>query len=378
MIYLDNGATTYPKPRSVINAVNNAFVNGANPGRGGHNLAMRASELRYSARSTAAEFFGCDDPSRVIFTLNCTTALNTVIKGVLKEGDHVVISSYEHNAVLRPLEKLKERDISYTVARVADGDDEQTLMNFRSAIQSNTKLLVCTHASNVFGVRLPVERLCALFREYGILTCVDSAQTAGIVPIDLKGSAINYLCFAGHKGLYGPMGTGGFVINCGRIPDSLTEGGTGSNSEQSAQPPILPDKFESGTPNLAGIAGLKSGIDFVNSNGIDKTGEREMQLIRNAYKALEKFPHVKLYTELPDSEKNVPVLSFNIDGRDSEEVSEILNKRYNIAVRAGLHCAMLAHKSKNTLNTGTVRIVPSVFSTENDIMRLCSAVYNIK
>lgn len=379
MIYLDNGATTYPKPAAVTNNILRALKNSANPGRGGHNLAMRASEIVYKARVNISEFFNASDPSNVIFTLNCTEALNIVIKGVLKKGDHVIISSLEHNAVLRPVEKLKERGITYSVAEVVEGDNEQTLNNFREAINENTRLVVCTCASNVTGVKLPFERIFALCHQYGILTCADSAQAAGVVPIDLSDSSIDYLCCAGHKSLYGPMGTGALIINCDTIPDSFVEGGTGSNSYDYNQPDIIPDRFESGTCNLTGIAGLSGGINFVKSRGVLNIYKKEMYLIKRAYNALKNMSHVILYTNEPDIDNYVPVLSFNIEGKNCETVSGLLNSRFNIATRAGLHCAPLAHKSIDTLDIGgTVRVVPSVFTTENDIKTLINAVYKIK
>ncbi|MCH5303327.1 MAG: aminotransferase class V-fold PLP-dependent enzyme [Ruminococcus sp.] len=380
MIYLDNGATTFPKPQSVINSVNLALRNfSANPGRGGHKLAIKASEMVYNARKAVADFFTLSDPSNVVFTHNCTEALNFVIKGLVKSGDHIIISSLEHNAVSRPIEKLKSKNnITYTVAKVVEGDNEQTLNNFRNAIQENTKLLVCTYASNVFGIKLPIERICAMCHQYGILTCVDAAQAAGIIPIDLSDSSIDYLCVAGHKGLYAPMGTGVLIFNCNNVPDSLIEGGTGSNSNNLYQPDILPDKFESGTANFSGIVGLKSGIDFVNRYGSLKIYHNEINHIKHAYNCLKSIKKVKLYTNEPDMNYYAPVLSFNIDGIDCETVSSILSEKYNIATRAGLHCAPLAHKAFDTFDIGTVRVVPSVFTTRNDINSLINAVYNIK
>ncbi len=378
MIYLDNGATTFPKPLSVINGVNFALKNGANPGRGGHKLAINASQLVYDTRAEIAGFFKCDDPEGVIFTLNCTEALNIVIKGLLKNGDHVIISSLEHNAVLRPLEKLKSIGVEYSIVEVVEKDNEKTLDNFRNAIKENTKLLVCTYASNVFGIKLPVERICALCHQYGILTCVDGAQAGGVVPINLSDSSIDYLCLAGHKSLYGPMGTGILIINCDTFPDSLIEGGTGSNSDNYNQPCILPDKYESGTLNYIGISGLKKGVEFIKQKGVINIYKKEMSLINYAYKELKSIDKVILYTKEPDINYYVPVLSFNIRGVDCESVSEILSEKYNIAVRSGLHCAVLAHKAYNTQDIGTVRIVPSVFTSKKDINTFINAVYKIK
>lgn len=379
MIYLDNGATTFPKPQRVLNAVNTANkYYSANPGRGGHRLAIKASEFVYKTRANAADFFGVNDAENVIFTLNCTVALNIVIKGILKSGDHVVISSLEHNAVLRPLEKLKDKGITYSIAQVYEGDDDRTIDSFRNSFRDNTRLCICTMGSNVFGIKLPFERIAALCHMYGILCCVDGAQGAGIIPINLSNSSIDYLCLAGHKGLYGPMGTGALIINCSIIPDSLIEGGTGSSSDNYNQPQILPDKFESGTNNFIGIVGLNEGINFVKAQGIDNIYRREMEHIRNLYNMLANMNKVILYTDKPSVKYHLPVLSFNIKNLDSESTADILSSRYNIAVRAGLHCAPLAHKSKNTIEIGTVRVVPSVFTTRNDVNILASAIYNIK
>ena len=377
MIYFDNGATTFPKPRAVVNAVDRTMrYYGANPGRSGHNMSLKASEIMYDCRKNAAKLFNADSPEKIIFASNCTAALNYVIKGILKEGDHAVISSLEHNAVLRPLENLKDNGVEYSIADYSP-DDEETINNFRNAIKPNTKLVICTHASNVFGVRLPVERIAALCRIHGVLFCVDAAQTAGVVPISLKDSCIDYLCTAGHKGLYGPMGTGILVINSETLPESLIQGGTGSFSSDRKQPAILPDRYESGTPNLPGIAGLNEGIKFVmkkTERGIER---QETRLAVRLYNKLKNIPGVVLYTDSPEAHRCVPVVSFNIEGLDSEETAEILDKRFNIAVRAGLHCAPLAHEFFGTNNIGTVRAVLSVFSTCEQVDYFASSIRTI-
>ena len=378
MIYFDNGATTFPKPRAVVNAVANAMLSyGANPGRSGHKMSVKASEIMYSCRENAARLFDFDKPENVIFTLNCTQALNTVIKGTLKKGDHAVISSLEHNAVLRPVEALKSRGVTYSTAKVVEGDDDQTLNNFRNALRENTRLVVCTHASNVFGIRLPVERIAALCRIYKIPFCLDAAQSAGVLPISLKNSCIDYLCAPGHKGLYGPMGTGLLIINSENSPKSLIQGGTGSLSSDREQPGILPDKFESGTPNLPGIAGLNEGIRFVVNRGVNNIQRYEIKLARTLYDGLKKNREVKLYTARPEIDSHAPVISFNLNGRDSEEIAALLNDRFNIAVRAGLHCAPLAHEQYGTQYTGTVRAVASAFSDEAQIRAFVNAVNKI-
>lgn len=379
MIYLDNGATTFPKPISVITEVNRAMREfGANPGRSGHDMSVKASEKIYKCRDRISKLFNTDNPEKIIFTSNCTSALNTVIHGLLREGDHVIISSFEHNSVLRPIEELTKKGVTYTVAEVVPCDDEKTVDNFRNSIKSNTKLVVCTHASNVFGIKLPIEKLGALCRIYGILFCVDAAQTAGTVNIDIGNSYIDFLCTSGHKGLYGPMGTGILVINSDTLPDTLIQGGTGSMSLEKKQPHILPDMYESGTPNLIGIVGLSEGVNFVLNNKPENLYKKEMNLILYAYDKLKTFNNVVLYTEKPNFLHYVPVLSFNIKGLESEQTAEILNNKYKIAVRAGYHCAPLAHKNLNTDKSGTVRIVISAFTTQKDINYFINAVSSIK
>ena len=378
MIYFDNGATTFPKPQTVVRAVcNTTRFLGANPGRSGHDMSMRASQIIYECRKNAAEFFGAENPENVVFTPNCTFALNTVIKGVLKKGDHAVISSLEHNAVARPLEYLKRYGIGYSVADVVCGDDERTLNNFRNALRNNTKLVFCTGASNVFGVRLPIGRIAAMCKIYGILFCLDAAQTAGVVPVSVKEDGIDYLCAAGHKGLYGPMGTGILVVNSQTVPDGLVQGGTGSMSADLDQPSALPDRLESGTPNLAGIAGLNEGIRFVQKRGEERLFKKEIALIQRLYDGLSNIDGVELYTDRPAIQTHVPVLSFNIKGHDSEEIAALLNDRFNIAVRAGLHCAPLAHESFGTLQRGTVRAVVSVFTETVQVDYFVASVYKI-
>lgn len=377
MIYFDNGATTFPKPASVINAVNRALrLYGANPGRGGHSMSLKASEIMYECRSNAAKLFDAQSPDKIIFTYNCTTALNFVIKGILKRGDHAVISSLEHNAVVRPLEKLKEQGVDYSIADYSY-DDEETIDNFRNAIRPNTKLVICTHASNVFGVRFPVERIAALCKIHGVLFCVDAAQSAGVVPLSLKESGIDFLCTAGHKGLYGPMGTGILAINTECLPDDIIQGGTGSFSRELNQPVILPDRYESGTPNLPGIAGLNEGIKFVLKRTENSIEKHEKHLANLLYKGLSRTDGVKVYVDMSAHSKTLPVISFNICGFDSEETAQILDKDFGISVRAGLHCAPLAHTFFGTEESGTVRAVLSVFSDYRQVDYFISAVNKI-
>lgn len=375
MIYLDNSATTYPKPQIVRKGVSDATANfGANPGRSGHAMALRASEEIYNARRKIADFFNEENPENVIFTLNCTHAVNIVLKGFLKSGDHVVVSDLEHNAVMRPLNTLQDIGVNYTVAKVSN-DPEKTLNNFRDALRPNTRLVVCIHVSNVWGIKLPVERITAMCHMYDIPVLVDASQSAGTHKLDIKENQYDFLCMPGHKGLYGPMGTGVLITSHHDRLKTFIEGGTGSGSVSMQQPMTPPDKFESGTPNLSGIVGLSRGIDFINTVTTEKILAHEMSLVSYLYDRLSANPKVILYTDRPDPKRYGPVLSFNIKDTDSEDVAAYLNKKYSIAVRAGLHCAPNAHKHFGTLEQGAVRISPSYFTTTRDINTLINAVY---
>ncbi|MCI1956489.1 MAG: aminotransferase class V-fold PLP-dependent enzyme [Oscillospiraceae bacterium] len=378
MIYLDNAATTYPKPQSVQRAVTEAFRRyGANPGRAGHSMAMAASEEIYRCRSAAADFFHAQGPECVAFTLNCTHAVNYVLKGLLRPGDHVVISCLEHNAVVRPVHALAENGVTFTEARVFPGDNDATVNAFRDAIQENTKLVLCTHASNVWGIRLPVGRIAALAHQYGIPMAVDSAQSAGVLPIHMEEDGIDYLCAAGHKGLYGPMGTGMLITSHGSGLATVIEGGTGTESMMPEQPSGMPERLESGTQNMPGIAGLRAGIEFVKKRGPEKIFLHEIRLLRSLHAALSSMEGVVLYTPAPDPKYFAPVLSFNLAGLPSETVGRELS-RYGVAVRAGLHCAPAAHRFMGTLEIGAVRVCPSAFSTMADINGLIAALKKIR
>ncbi|WP_411676992.1 aminotransferase class V-fold PLP-dependent enzyme [Caproicibacter sp.] len=378
MIYLDNAATTYPKPNSVSSATALALRKyGANPGRAGHNMSIAAAEEIYRCRTAAADFFRAPDPECVAFTLNCTHALNYVLKGLLKPGDHAVTSCLEHNAVSRPLHALSEAGVEVSVAQVYPGDNDATVDSFRRAIRSNTRLIVCTHASNVWGIRLPVERLAALGHEYRIQIAVDCAQSAGVLPIDMADSGIDYLCIAGHKGLYGPMGTGLLITANGSGLSTLIEGGTGTNSAQEEQPDGMPERMESGTQNMPGIAGLRAGIEFVKARGTDRIFQHEMTLTRHLYERLAGMKNIRLYTDEPTPRYFAPVLSFNVGDLPSEIVGRKLNE-HGIAVRTGLHCAPAAHRFFGTLEQGAVRVCPSVFTRRQEIDRLVQVLATIR
>lgn len=369
MIYLDNAATTGRKPDSVINAVDNAMrCLVANPGRSGHELSVRSAMEVYKCRKAIKELVNASNENDVCFTLNCTHAINTVLYGVLNSGDHLVISSLEHNAVLRPAYHLvSERNIQYDIAEVDLNCDDNTVLNIERLIKPNTKLVFVTAASNVIGKKLPLERIGKLCSERGILFGVDAAQAAGVVKLDVKKMNIDYLCIAPHKGLYAPMGTG-ILVAQKNIDRVLITGGTGVNSIEMKQPVDMPERIESGTVNLPGIAGIRAGINFVNNMGINKIEEHEMKIIQYLYKKLSNIG-ATLYTPFPYKSLFAPVLSFNVGNFESEKIGEYLNRK-KIAVRAGLHCAPLAHKQLGTLERGTVRVAPSIFNSEEDIEKL--------
>ncbi len=375
VIYWDNAATTFPKPSAVQRAVQQCMTAyGGNPGRGGHQLSMAAAEQVYECREAVARFFGLDDPTGVIFMPNCTTALNTVIHGVLRDGGRVLVSDLEHNAVWRAVNALRGQPRVDVAAW--SPDVEEIVENFRRAIRPNTRLIVCTHASNVFGVTFPIRRLAALAHQYGVLFCVDAAQTAGVLPIDMQADDIDYLCVAAHKGLYAPMGMG--LLLCrerDRVP-SLIQGGTGSYSMLAAQPDELPERLESGTPNLLGICGLQAGLRFVEQQGRENIYAHEIALLSLVYQRLSGTQGISLYTRKPTRGASAPVLSVNVEGLSSEDVARELD-RHGVAVRAGLHCAPQAHRHFGTLPHGTVRLAPSAFSTRAQAEMICKLFQQI-
>ncbi len=370
MIYLDNGATSFPKPCCVTESVMRVMkYSGGSPGRGGHSNSLKAGETVYRTREILGDMFSCEAEG-VIFTDNCTTALNTAIKGVCRRGDRVLTSTLEHNSVLRPLEKLREQGIiSYETVKVNPLCDAETAYNFKEAMNRSTKAVVCTFASNVFGTVLPIEEIGRLCRERDIIFIVDGAQAAGTLKIDMKKMNIDILCLPGHKGLFGPSGTGIMLLSGRVMPEELTQGGTGSYSMEKRQPDSIPDRYESGTLNLPGIAGLSSGVKFIRSFGGEEAIHRkESELIKVLEEDLSVIKNVKLYPYMK-SETRSPILSFNIGDYHSEEVASYLDK-YGIAVRAGYHCAGLTHKNYGTADSGCVRVTPGIFNSIKDIKNL--------
>ena len=343
MIYLDNGATSFHKPASVREVMACALENCANPGRGGYGPAMAAAGTVLRCRETAGRLFGCS-PEQVVFTANCTQGLNTAIRTLLKPGGRVVISGFEHNAVTRPLHALGAK---ITVAGRKLFDPADTLSRFEDALRAGADAAVFTHCSNVFGYILPVEGLAALCRRYRVPFILDAAQSAGTLPIDLTALGADFIAMPGHKGLLGPQGTG--MLLCSRLPEPLLYGGTGSNSRQHQMPDFLPDRGEAGTLNVPGIAGLRAGLDYLEKRGIGNILKAEQQQVRRCVKGLEKLGFTVF-----SGESQSGTVSF-VPNTDCEELAEHLG-RQGICVRAGLHCAPLAHESAGTLETGTVRV----------------------
>jgi len=376
MIYLDNAATTFPKPSSVYKSVMKAMkVYGANPGRGSHKMAIEGARIIYETRELLAELFNMDDPMKVIFTFNATDSLNTAIKGILSSGDHVVTTEMEHNSVLRPIKELENFGVENTIVKCAT-DGTINLNDLESAIRGNTKLIVTTHVSNLTGTIFPAEKIGKICKKYSIPYLLDASQSAGVLNIDMKKYNIGLLAVPGHKGLLGPQGTGALLINSDIEIKHLKEGGTGSQSSSLEHPNFYPDKLEAGTHNLPGIAGLNAGLKYILNRGTESIYSHEKALLDTFIIELRKNPKIKIYG--PESiEYRISVVPVNIDGMDSSEVANILDTEYDIAVRPGLHCAPLAHKAIGTENLGAVRFGVGPFNKETDIIAAVDALNKI-
>ncbi|NGQ96083.1 aminotransferase class V-fold PLP-dependent enzyme [Brevibacillus sp. SYP-B805] len=377
IVYLDNAASSWPKPPGVKEAMMEAIdAYAANPGRGGHALAMKASKTVFRARMQVARLFGIKNPNDLFFYLNATQALNQAIKGFVQKGDHVVTSSIEHNSVRRPLEYLrrtKQVEITYVEPRE---DGLFYAEDFAAAIRPDTRLVVVSHASNLTGLILPIKEIGAAAKERGAVFLVDASQTAGILPIDVEAMNIDMLAFPGHKGLYGPQGTGGLYVRHDLDLEPLIHGGTGSQSEAVDQPSARPDRFESGTVNTVGLAGLLAGVTFVMEKGVAQIHAHEWALTKKAILSLRELAGVEVYGPGVEVER-VGVVSFNIAGVDASEVSFILDQQYGIATRAGYHCTPLGHRTAGTEARGAVRASFGIFNTEEDVELLVQAVDEI-
>ncbi|MBZ9607993.1 aminotransferase class V-fold PLP-dependent enzyme [Clostridium estertheticum] len=375
MIYLDNAATSFPKPVAVYSEVLRCMENyAANPGRGSHDMAVEASSKIMDTRQELSEFFNIPNLLNIIFTCNATQALNIGIKGILKPGDHVISSIIEHNSVLRPLNYLSGKGITFTLLGV-DENGYLNINNLKKKICRNTKAIIINHTSNVLGTVQDIRSIGEIAKGAGIIFMVDASQSAGVIPIDVACDNIDLLAFPGHKGLYGPQGTGGLYIREDIELDSFIQGGTGSESFSMRQPDFLPDRFESGTLNTPGIAGLCAGIRFIRKVGIENIRKHEIMLVEYLVKELSKLSYIKIYGGC-DYKNRGAVVSLAIDNIDVSEVGEFLNKK-GIAVRTGFHCAPLIHGIIGTNRKGTVRISPGYFNNLDDIEKLIKALKDI-
>lgn len=376
LIYLDNAATSWPKPEPVRTAMTRFLEEvGANPGRSGHRLSVEAGRMLFAAREAVCELFGAPDPLRVAFGSNVTEALNLALKGLLEAGDHVITSSVEHNSMMRPLRALEERGVEVTmVPCTPEGVLEAG--HVEAAVRTNTRIIAMTHASNVMGTLLPIAALGQIARDHGLLFLLDGAATAGATPIDVEDDCIDLMAFTGHKCMLGPTGTGGLVVG-GRVDverfEPLKRGGTGSSSGLEEQPGFLPDCFESGTHNVMGLAGLEAGIRWLLDRGVDAVRAHHCELARLLLQGLSAIPGVTVHgtrrVELQTS-----TVSFAMDRLSPSEAGQALDEQHGVLCRVGLHCAPAAHRTMNTYPGGTIRFSPGIFTTAEDVERTLHAV----
>ncbi len=378
-LYLDNTATSWPKPPGIAQSMLHFLDEvGANPGRSGHRLSIEAARTLYGARETVADLFNAADPLRVIFGLNITDAINLALHGLLKPGDHVITSSIEHNAVMRPLRDLCRQGVEFTaVACEPDGSLDPACIE--KAIRSDTRLIVLNHASNVCGTILPLKEVGQIARRYNLLFLVDTAQTAGVLPIHMENDFIDLLAFTGHKSLYGPMGTGGLIVGERINPAEMhpiRQGGTGSQSEHEIQPDFFPDRFESGTPNAVGLAGLLAGIEWLKEQGVETIRLREEALCAELLDGLMNTPGVIVYGPC-NAARQIATVAFNIRGLEPSTVGLRLDEEFDILCRVGLHCAPSAHRTLGTFPMGCVRFGLGAFNTLEDAHLAVEAVHRL-
>lgn len=376
IIYMDNAATSFPKPGKVYKVVTDAMRHaGGNPGRSGHRITLAANRLVFEAREALAALLGVSDSSRIIFTSNATEALNLAIMGIVKDGSHVITSSTEHNSVSRPLHSLKGRGVEVTKV----GCSEEGLLDLdelKSSIRGNTSLIVCAHASNVIGAIQPLKEIGALAREKGIPFLVDAAQTAGSIPIDVEEMNIDLLAAAGHKSLLGPQGTGLLYIAPHIELEPLKYGGTGAGPVGDDQPLELPDRFEAGTMNTPGIAGLGAGVRFIVDTGLEEIRGKELALMERLMEGLLKIDGITIYGP-KEPESRASLVSFNIEGMDPSDISFSLDEDYGIMTRGGLHCAPDAHRFLGTMPAGCLRLSPGYFNTAKEVDTVLTAIRDI-
>lgn len=378
MLYFDNAATSYPKPKIVINSVSESFLYyGANPGRSGHSLAMKTAVKVYECREKAGKLFGIKEPENIVFTKNCTEGLNAVIMSIGKKGGHFIISDLEHNSVLRPLYELKNRGIiDFSIAQTFENEPDKTVRSFKNLIRKDTKMIVATGASNVFGTKLPISVLGKTAHEHGLLFLLDGAQTAGSEKINMEEENIDFLCVPGHKGLLGPMGTGLVLTKKPELMEPLIYGGTGSFSLLPNQPNELPEMMESGTLNVPGICGLSAGIEKILSEGEENIGRKEAKLACRIWDELDKMDNIRLYSSKPEYESHAPVISFVIGDLSGEETARLLAEN-KIAARGGFHCAALAHIKYGTEKRGTCRLSVGAMNNFDEAMKAIKIISSL-
>jgi len=379
MIYLDHAATSWPKPPAVIRAMADFCDHaGGNPGRSGHRLSLAAARIVYDARELLAELFGVPDPLRVIFTANATHAINLALRGLLRPGDRVVTTGIEHNAVMRPLRALEAQGVRLSVIPCA-ADGTLDLHEASAVITRDTRLVVMNHASNVSGTILPAAAVARLAHAAGAWFLLDAAQTAGVLPIDIQALGIDLLAFTGHKGLQGPPGIGGLAIGDSvdtALIEPLVRGGTGSRSEFEIQPEDCPDKFESGTPNGVGIAGLRAGVRWLLDHGVEAIRDHEFELTRTLHEGISNIPGVTVYGP-QDAARRTATVSFTAAGRSVSEIGLRLDDEFDVLCRVGLHCAPAAHRSLGTFPGGTVRLAAGAMTTLDEIQAALAAVGHV-
>ncbi|MGL4453448.1 MAG: aminotransferase class V-fold PLP-dependent enzyme [Sarcina sp.] len=375
-IYLDNAATSFPKPQVVIDNMMNYMINfGGNPSRGSSSIALAGNRAIYNCRETIANFFNFDKVENVIFTNNITSSLNIILHSLVKKDWHIITTTMDHNSVLRLLEKLKHTlGVKVDYAK-ANNEGFVSPSTIEDLISEDTKLVIMSHASNLTGSIQDIKTIGAICKKHGIFFVVDTAQTAGVIPIDMKASNINALAFTGHKSLFGPQGIGGFIIDdkINEVMDTVFVGGTGSSSYSLDHPTELPDKFECGTLNTPGIIGLNAGINFIKEEGLEKIHAKEEMLCDYALTELSKINDIIIYGSM-DASKRTPTILFNIKGIDSSELGFYLDFEKGIVTRTGIHCAPLAHKTLVSEQYGGVRISPGYFNTKEDIDLLIVAL----
>ena len=378
-MYLDNAATSFPKPECVYAAVNDWLRNGMAAGRGSHQGTDDTGRMIDLGRSRLAQLLGLRSPSRVIYTLNCTDSLNIVLQGILKEGDRVVASKIDHNSVLRPLQALKQRDVTVDLADFDPVSGQIDVEQFSRLVSSHpTRLAVITHASNVTGTLQPIQELIRIAHKAGAAVLLDAAQTAGHIPISMPEMGIEFLAAAGHKGLLGPLGTGVLCLGIDQEKTlrPLRYGGTGTSSELLEQPFEMPSRYESGNANVPGIAGLCAGAGWILKESVESIHQRIQASTHSLMNSLQEIPGVELLS--PAQSENVGIVTFNIKNQDCREVAMILDQSFRIQCRAGLHCAPLAHKTLRTFDRGgAVRFSPGVFTTAQEIQAAIEAVHAI-